>query len=177
MDYIWLSMTAVSLISAAGGFRRSAAEYLVRPATDLTEASISNLRSDVALNRSYACNTQFFSDSWRSNRALMGELPRICSWLKQQENLLRFLHPGDQYENLIPEPLVREAVARDLLKAVRGSALEYNKYLKESKALQVIDEKRDFEMLLEEFSPYLLATGLAIRVTKVTSEIRELKQP
>lgn len=174
-DYYWLGFTALSLISAASAQRQFIAENELQTSRLRVAGSLTDLRSFARAGQQYVCNTAWQAPTipdptaqqryesrgaactWFSGLAKQAARPEIS--LDATIGLLGQPRPPD-----VPASWNDETLAGVVTQAQRVAA-EYKQFTADS-------QKNELEKGMILMFPYLLAIALALRITKVTGELR-----
>ena len=174
-DYWWLAFLVLGLVGAAGDVRRARApdEVTTREARLTTSLSIARF----VVSGGYHCMHYVRSDFSPPNlEEIQAQRDRLCAWTREILNALPEAAPVevDDLELLsalsMPAisnaPLISEA--QDVEEAIEDLHAAADS-LNQARALL---EPTSWEQFWTFFYPPLLALALALRITKVTGEVR-----
>lgn len=176
VDYIWLGVTAIGILGTAGTLRRTAAPGFVRLATSRAEGAYEFARSTVqALSGSHIC---IVFDPAASPRLWMekekAEYEATCAFGKATLARIPETMPADgSFPDIGDPPRVSAPMLREFIGAMQRTTKAYAPH---RATLLAMRAEVDFSPLDEAvlfFSPLFVAVGLALRITKVTGELRE----
>jgi hypothetical protein len=181
VDYIWLGFAVLGLIGAAEQSRQTSAINLLNTATQRVQSRFERAEYWVKINNgsSYLCRkferSEFplpLEEFDRTQR----EFDSACEWFK---------HIGDQfpkaapspptvinYDDLPAEPRVQDKSLNQQMRVFKNAVLEYNQGVEEYRTLLDETKRSEAEGALIIIFPPLLAFALALRITKVTGEIK-----
>lgn len=180
VDYIWLGVGVLGILGSVEVPRTIVSHNLLAQAEFGMIWSASNLRITAGFGTSPAiCRTfvrsEFsppepeFSDSQR-------EYDAVCSWFKSVAKVLP-KEPANvtapiAMESFGPIPATSDSQLRwavaEFENAVRGA----NQQLAEIERLRAIGAQTEFESVLRILGPLLLTIAVALRITKVTGELK-----
>jgi hypothetical protein len=177
VDYIWLGAASIGLISLASDVRVSVANSWVEiersRAIGILE-SIDYLAKEP--ESSYFCMTFVRGDYSPENfDEVQNNYRMACEWRKELSAYFGSINKLDTpiiiFDDLPPvvfdDPTLNEAVVwlKDRLK-------EYEDQIKVLSMTEAAARKRSWESELGYYAPFLLCMALALRITKVTGEVR-----
>jgi hypothetical protein len=181
VDYFWLAFAALGLFGPAGQARQLVASNMISTSNWKTQISYMQVLSfvDEFSNEGPACRT--FVRSQHSPppdefQRTQKDFDSVCHWFRDVQRKLP--RPVDNRleevgpSNLPPEPAVSEADLRDMLRLFHTHLDVYNADAKEYASILQATKHSATEELLILTSPLLLSSALALRITKVTGEIR-----
>ena len=182
VDYIWLGFGALGLISAVAQVRTASASaqvgmYEQRAAIALE--SVKSLTQLYASEPGAICRTFVRSDlsppADEFQRA-QAEYNMTCAWAKQTTVALEHsttspLVPIDR-QALPPRPNVSDGALKDMFRGLDHQLAYFDQSMKEFEELRDSIKRTSTEEGLVYLGPFLLAVALAIRITKVTGEIK-----
>lgn len=178
VDYFWIAAALLGVIGSVGVARQAVAQNLLATASARLETFASGVESAVRFGTSGAICRRFVRTEFSPPP---GELDRIqrefdnqCAWFKDALEKLK-TSPLMKREILTlenlgnPPPKGGDAWA---LTSLRESLDRYNNAVANFKRLSEDTRRTELESLLTVVGPFLLAIALALRITKVSGEIR-----
>ena len=183
VDYVWLAVGALGLIGAVEGPRRSIAVTLANLAESRLTGSISTLNATAQFGVSPAtCRTFVRSDASppepefsRTQR----EYDQVCAWFKQVQprmpSRVTAVTGAVTISALALSPDVTNAGLIWQLERFRSDLLAVNQQIATLATLREAQKRGFFEDLMHYLGPMLLAVAIALRITKVTGEIKNEK--
>ena len=181
VDYFWLAFALIGLVGQVAESRRITAEGLRSMSEARVESNFRILRDrlDFYANSQAFCRQPVRTTSsppeQEFNRIKI-EFDRACEWAKEYaSNVPRTVQPPfaevawDEFPSAQNDP---NSVTKDSVDSIHQSVEEYNLLVREHSKLTASQGKSEFEKTLAMLSPVLLAVALALRITKVTGEIR-----
>jgi hypothetical protein len=183
VDYIWLSLAALGILGAAGQARQLFATNTVASSSQRTQISYMQLLSfvDQFSQEGAVCRTfvrSQFSPPPAEFLKAQKDYDLVCHWFRDVQTKLHRL--ADLYpdlnevdlKNLPSEPAVSETDLREILRGFHNQVDLYNGDAKEYGSIVRATRQSLAEQLLIFVSPLLLSFAIALRITKVTGEIR-----
>jgi hypothetical protein len=183
VDYIWLSLAALGIFGAAGQARQLVATNTGASSSQRTQIFYMQLLSfvDQYSHEGPVCRafvrSQFSPPPAQFQRA-QKDYDSVCHWFWDvQRKLPRLadLYPDFKEvdpKNLPSEPDVPETELREILRGFHNQVGLYNADAKECGSIVRATKQSSAEQLLVFTSPLLLSFAIALRITKVTGEIR-----
>jgi hypothetical protein len=183
VDYIWLRLAALRIFGAAGQARQLVATKTVASSSQRTQIPYMQLLSfvDQYSQEGPVCRTsvrsQFSPPSAQFQRA-QRDYDSVCRWFWDVQRKLPRL--ADLYpdlkevdpKNLASEPDVPETELRETLRGFHNQVSLYNTDAKEYGGIVRATKQSSADQLLVFLSPLLLSFAIALRITKVTGELR-----
>jgi hypothetical protein len=183
VDYIWLSLAALGVFGAVGQPRQLFATNTVASSSQRTQISYMQLLSfvDQYTQEGAVCRTfvrsQFSPPPAEFERA-QKDYDSVCHWSWDVQRKLPTL--VDVYpdlseadaKNLPSEPAVPEADLRDILRGFHKQVDLYNTDAREHRSIVRASKQSSPEQFLVFTAPLLLSFAIALRITKVTRELR-----
>lgn len=177
VDYIWVSVALLGLFAAVATTRKTTAEGLIYLAEGRVEAEKGFLRS--ALNAGAVCRTfsrtEFSPPEPEYNRLQKG-FEEQCHWFKQANEKLA--------ESLALKEVIRPEVLNvppprfgdDFpVTQFEQTLSRYNEAVVEFDSLNAATGSTDLERLLILFGPLFFAIAIALRLAKISGELRHEK--
>jgi len=181
VDYVWLSFAAVGLLSASSAVR----SYIVQQELSYSDTRVEHLynafRGTLELNardNGYVCRVSVkteLSPPEPEFSEIHNEFQRICEWLKQREASfdMRAPNAADEPSKWITiEPAVKSGSLQEVLKGLADQYSYYYEAVKTHRHLLSEIKPTDIETRLNLLAPWLLAFALALRIAKVSGELR-----
>jgi hypothetical protein len=179
VDYIWLGFAALGLIAAAAQVRELVATDQIDMFQQRANAGLSRLRGSATLLGSDSgpvCRTfvrSQYSPPQEEFDRIQQEYNRVCGWFKQIGSAIpRELPIPPKLTTLPSGP---DASINDLKNIIDSFYQQLEFYNQDVEAFSTVYNARKrsrLENLLVYLGPFLLAAALALRVTKVTGEIK-----
>lgn len=180
VDYIWLSLATIGIMSLVSEQRIQTAKYWVELDKNYTLAPLRAIDETFLSEstQSYICRKGIRTEFSPENFDEIEKLSELhCEWFKKARVLLDSKLKENDLPNIQIEdlPIVTfyEAPDIDNVNEIKKFINDYNELKKEYKTLQNLTEKSEFERILFYLAPFILLIGLALRITKVTAEIIE----
>ena len=174
IDYVWISFTAIGLIGATNNVKVALSKNQLLIASDRIPFQYKYVCSFLSPEGSKTVCREFVRGELSPSNfdSVVVDYDRTCQWSK---NLYRILTSIDttnyQQIDTTKIPLLETNDNKWFKGVILEGIREYNKLVKEQYDNQAeIDSGQQSELLF--FTPLLLILGLAIRITKVTGELR-----
>lgn len=184
VDYVWLGFAALGIFGAAGQARQLVANNMTSTLNQQAQISYMQLVSLVARysNEGAVCRTfvrSQYSPPPTEFERIQKDYDSVCHWLwdiqrkipSAADNFYNGIERVDP-RNLATEPTVPEKDLNEVLQAFHKQLHIYNEDAKGYADVVGATKHSPLENLLILTSPLLLTFALAIRITKVTGEIR-----
>jgi hypothetical protein len=175
VDYIWLGLTALSLLTASSEVRRLVATNLTPSEMIYHDSAYERLRYQANFMRSGAVCLEFGRSelSTPDFDESQAQFRKVCEYGRRLYASLPTKPPGELGELKLPvRPTVSDESLLNYYKWFDDTLSEYAQAEHQFRKLKAATEKTDTEEMLVFFAPIFLAVGLALRVTKVTGEIQ-----
>jgi hypothetical protein len=179
VDFCWLAFAVLGLIGAAEQARQAVAVSLVEIAEARTTVTYSPVRSlaDIYSREGPVCRTfvrsEYSPPPDEFNRA-QREYNIACEWFRKVA--LALPQQAEMHEItdeiLLPEPNITEDDLKSILREFRQQIAYHNERARQLSEVRSAAARSDTQQALIMISPLLLAIALALRITKVTGEIR-----
>jgi hypothetical protein len=182
VDYFWLSMAILGLLSAVGGSREIIAKTLLEYANARAYSSFSNLKRRAEFGSSSVYCREFIrgpgSPPVEEFNRRQSESIATCEWFKAVVFKLDALDPKqrtplDQVKDFGQFPLAEDKWPYD---SFAEGLRSYHESLSEVSNLTEASASSGFEQVIKLLGPLLLAVALALRITKVSAEVIIEKQ-
>jgi len=178
VDYVWLSLALLGVIGSVISARQEVARALISTAQSQLEASARLVEDRLAFGRGSAvCRVLVRSElspPAETFSRVQREYDELCSWFRTASERLKetaFRERGIlRLEDLgAPPPSGADQWAASSLE---DAIPEYNKAVTRLRKPSDAAQRSDIELFLAVVAPFLFAVALALRITKVTGEIR-----
>jgi hypothetical protein len=176
IDYIWLSVAALGLFSAAGEVRRLRAENLVAERRISATAAYGRFMDEARLLTSPAICRNFNQSEPvlpKKSAIIKAEYDNVCKYGHDLQAILPLTPPQDLAKLEWPD---RPFLADPMLIKIFSSLVRlWQNYSTHDEALNkalIASRRSNGEDAFIGLSPLLLAVALALRITKVSGEIR-----
>jgi hypothetical protein len=182
VDYIWLAFAALSLLGAASEVRRLIAGNLVELQRHRVISDYNFLRQQAEFGTGPVYCRKFIPSEFSPSN--LGELQRdydlACEYYKALYASLPQQNP-DKLEQVnilgaLKKPAVSNKGLREDFDRIDELISLYNRSQDELNKLTEAQQRSRYEVDFIVLSPLLLVFALALRITKVTGEIRLEKQ-
>lgn len=175
VDYMWLAVSAVGLLGTATDVRRMMASSQMGYANGYKASAYGLLLDEVGTLGSIAVCRPFTRSEWSPSNLdeIQREYDSVCDFGRQ----LRSGLPSEPPEKLDTAPFVkRPSVTDRMLKQIYSELdSEVGRYESVETAIAKTTAaagRSSGELTLSILSPLLLAIALALRITKVTGELK-----
>ena len=181
VDYLWLAVAAIGLVGASANIR----VYVAHKSLESSEVRIANyyglfryILETNARDNGYVCRVferGEYSPPEPEFSNAQKEFDRVCAWLKQKEKTMPkifALDGGGSDELGEISPMTTNVSLIDVLDGLED---QYSHYLEAKdiyKKLESEAKPTEIEISFSFLAPWLLAFALAIRIAKVSGELR-----
>lgn len=180
-EYIWLGVAALGLISVSAEVRSWMA---------VKETEITKIRAETrfALLRSYAGEREppnyicrefirtAYSPPPEVFEAAQREYDKYCEWnkefLKKIPEKLNGTLPDLKYSDYMPSGKPTDEIIEEYLSTIEKYFSQYVEYRKKHIKLEEASKRSYLESIVFYLSPILICFALALRITKITGEIK-----
>lgn len=177
VDYIWLAAASISIIAATAEVRKTTAAGYREIVQNHLKDDLNAVRSFAA---SYATGSTFCSPRTKAASsppnfdAIVAEQQASCAWFAGVHAFLGTIDPGHILtgDQLPAKPHYTLTDLKKIDAEFIEVGTQYNKTVMTKVNLESDAQRSHEEETLLMVAPYLLAIALALRVTKVTGEIR-----
>ncbi len=175
LDYVWLGIAALGLLGAASEVRRTAAADQLSNQRSILNWAYDDLRREVGFMSGAAVCRHFVRTDYSGADfdAMQREYDAVCEFAKQLSTRLPAEPPPDlEALRLGDRPKTTDVILRYVF---AGLDRESGSYLHARRALDqtvAASQRTVGEKTLGVLGPLLLAIALALRITKVSGEIR-----
>jgi hypothetical protein len=185
IDYVWLPLALLGLIGAVQLNRSEVASYYVSVwnvrATD-SLARMQHMAESYSRTESHLCQKGLRSDFSPPPDifdAIERDHTSTCDWFKllrsKLPKSLKDVPPGFEFGSLPVPPNLRSPAASGPAEAIDNLRNELTRYTEAETQTKVHQTEMEPPFLLrlaKYFGPFIIAIALALRITKVTGEIR-----
>ena len=180
VDYIWLAVGALGIFAALEKPRETVARNLQEAAEERLQFTYSRVKSALAFGLGPAVCTTFNSspmltESERAN--LQRGFDTACAWFKSANAV--FVQPMNTpskpiaLSDLPPKPTsVPPGAPQYAFQSLTQATEDFNSQLSAVERLKALRSRTELESVLAFLAPFLIAVALALRITKVTGELR-----
>lgn len=180
VDYFWVSLTALGLIGTVGQVRQTIAVVVAQRFDRLAPIVYDPARFYLdwyKVGNGPACRT-FVRSEWSPPKEqfdrIQKEYDSVCAWFKDTTAQIPVtvpIQPTD-LSSLLHEPVVTDVDLKRQLEEFRQALVKHNESagIRANIANDAARSDLDWTWLL--LSPFLIAVGVALRLTKVTGELR-----
>lgn len=179
IDYVWLAIAALGLLGAVSEVRRMVAQNQLGRQQSILTWAYEDLRREAEFMIGPAVCRQFVRSKYSRPDfdAIQQEYDAACQFARQMLTRLPSDPPPDlQGLRLADRPKVTDPVLQQVFE---GLSREVESYLRARRAMDqtiAATKRTPLEDTLALFGPLLLAVALALRMTKVSGEIRMSRQ-
>ncbi len=174
MDFVWLSVGALGVISATFQARK----FIAEGERNLTEQHLQawwRIALEDARSKVHLYGEMYNYDEWKYNRDEIPRYKAAAVWFRDEFTALQAGYRSDAWKKFLREkgPLARD----DPTWHEKTSAIDYLVIMDhDSTKLRALEEQlqpRNYEIIALVFGPWMLAVALAIRVTRVSADLRQ----
>ncbi len=173
MDYIWLGLATLSIVTASQKVRIVVYDNYQNRAESLTISSFSSLNNNVQF--SLPCKNFIKSEFSPENfDEIVAEYKRICTWNKGFESEIAALNPKEFPDVMFktPKAPIESVELNQYLEQLKKQIQEYEQYRTQMWEYKKQTEETALEQLLFFLLPVFLCAAIALRITKVTAELK-----
>jgi hypothetical protein len=183
IDYVWLGFASLSIISAVSDQSRLLASNTIGYASNYLISATDPFTSDIHFTRRLYCETP-----WQVTGEQAVILKNDCTWFEGLEKSIevidRLKTGGDEKKTIRAEnlaPLIQTFTLPQQAPAnLSQEIVDLNNYLDNAKketdnynhVRSTLEDKTELETAIALLLPYLVSIALALRVAKVTGELR-----
>jgi hypothetical protein len=183
MDYIWLGFGALGLLGAVAQVRMESASAqldMYEKRAIVAFDSVKSLVEVYASNPGPICRTfvrSEFSPPPDEFQRIQNEYNTACEWVKQVSEALKTHatsppRPIDRASPLPPRPQVSDGALKGMFRGLDRQLAYFDQNIQAFEALRQKSKRTPTEETFVYIGPFLLAIALAIRITKVTGELK-----
>jgi hypothetical protein len=178
VDYVWLLLALIGIIGAAGSVRQELARNLGDTARDRVDVGAASVKSALQFGRGPAICRTFIETDHSPPRVIVDDFTRgfdkECRWFRDAGERL----PTTPFAKLqmlrlqdfgASPPMVGDTWAIENLKT---SIDLYDAAVAKQADLSHAASRSNMEFALQVFAPTAIVVGLALRITKVSGEIK-----
>lgn len=176
IDYLWLFAALIGIISLASEQRIDTAKRWF----EIEEHRLKFLFSQIKYDLDPSIHSYFCTDSIRTEYSPdnFDEIERNrkleCKWMMDANKSISQYdvndHPAIDFENLPSRSF--KPMYPDIYEHLKQTINDYNKQRFILLDMKELSQKNNFEKSLFSLAPFLLLFALALRITKVTGELR-----
>jgi len=178
VDYIWLAVAALGLLSASSEARRLLATNLLENQKAFTATNYDFLRQQVQFGTGPAICRQFVRTQYSPDdlEEAQKEYDLACEFYKSLSasipaNVSEKFQPVEIPSNL-KKPSVKDKILLEDFNRLDRLFGEYNQSRRDLEELIASQSRSNLEVAAAILGPLLLAFALALRITKVTGELK-----
>lgn len=178
IDYIWLGTALLGVIGSVSVGRQAVAQGLLTTALTVVESSASEVETALHFGASGAICRRFVRSEFSPPQAefdrIQREFDAQCTWFTQAIERLNS-SPFPNRKPVSPEDLGGPPPKGGddwASTRVLGTIQRYNAAITQLKRLSEDARQTDLELMLTVVGPFLLVIALAMRIAKVSGEIR-----
>lgn len=182
VDYIWLSFATIGLVGASSQVRLMVASSELNFFNERAVSTYDSFHASIIHNASesgYVCR-KFIKSEYSPPEPeftnVQKEFDLTCTWFQTiakklptaplEQEQIHFIYLPDK------DPSIKNTSLLEVISDVHEELNNYNKVVKEAEELRSMNQQSYFEKTLTYLSPWLLAFALALRITKVTGELK-----
>jgi len=178
IDYIWLLLALLGIIGATGAARQAVARNWAIVAERGVENATRDIGERIEFGTSGAVCRKFERSTLSSPsprfESIQSQFDALCAWFREAKRHIPSGPVNERRPLTLSDfgPAPPQILDPWPVASLDTALIEYNKELAAYSIMSAAAERSGIEWLLALFGPSLLATGLALRITKVTAEIR-----
>ncbi|HEY5893202.1 MAG TPA: hypothetical protein VIT91_08235 [Chthoniobacterales bacterium] len=183
VDYVWIGVGALGLISTTADNRVLLATNSLDLATQRTTFALQYLRQSLVTDPPrYLCTKFVRSEFSPANfDGIQKQFDSACAWLKTAPKVLPDSdNPPFKPLNFADTNFPASVTDKTILDIVGGICMWFDEYENRRKALEKLQaqtKRREGEFIYRIMGPLLICIAIALRLTKVTGEIRLDRKP
>ena len=182
VDYIWLVLATIGILALFSEVRIHTAAYWIKMDKNYTLTPLRTI-DEIFLGKSaqsYICSKGIRTEYSPDNFDEIEKLSELhCKWFKKVRNLLDSKLKDNDLPSIqikdLPNVTFNETIHINNVNDIKEFITKYNHLKEEYLEVKELTKQSSFEKVLFYFAPFILLFGLALRITKVTAEIREEK--
>lgn len=179
VDYVWLAVGALGLVSAVQGPRELIIGNFLPSAENRLDSALLTLQSSVRFGHSELYCRKFGPIENTARRAelerIQSEYKATCEWFIEISSLfpkkVADLNGPISLDSLPKPPETNEEMLRTTIEQVAKEISRLNDEISILNRLKDESKRTLPEDIMKAFGPLLLALALALRITKVTGEV------
>jgi hypothetical protein len=178
VDYIWISLTAVGLVGTTRTVQKMISGNRLEDLSHQVAWSYDYFRRFISAdNSSLPCILSYGKESSRKKfDGILNEYKGTCDWQKEIYRITT--SDTSDFQEIDIEKFPKLSVSDSVMVKFKGFLLskitDYNKSVMERKRNKELTQQSSAENITNYFAPIFLIIGLALRITKVTWEFRQL---
>jgi hypothetical protein len=178
VDYIWLSMGFLGVFAGVASTRQTFAQFQVASSEAKLKTAAGWIQNRAQFGVSVAVCGEFirsvYSPPKEEFERIQREYDQLCKWFKAvNERLPREITKQEPLSMVdlggYDPPRIRDSYP---VESLQQAVNEFNLALALRDELRGLSRLNDFEFSLTVVGPFLIAIAIALRMTKVTGEIR-----
>ena len=177
VDYIWISFTVIGLVGATNNVTKEFSKNKIAVASSRKSFQYNFMLSFLDSEDSHIVCREFTRSEYspKDFDAVVDDFDRCCKWSKEVHKIVTSIDTlKNDFVDMSKIPYLQTVNNIWYKNTVLGNIEEYNKIVSEKiENENIIYETRNGSLLF--FTPLFLILGLAIRITKVTGELRNEK--
>jgi hypothetical protein len=175
VDYIWLTMAVLGLVAGVSEVRRMFAAAQIESQRSLMLSRYEDLRRAVQFLSGDAICRQFVKSEYSppNLESIQQEYNQVCDYARQLYAKMTPKPPEDlESIGITDRPSVAQRLLSDILNRLDDHAAWFLSAKSAYRHTVKAAERSALERTLMAMSPLLLAVALALRITKVTGELK-----
>ena len=182
VDYVWLPLALLGVIGGVGSVRQEIASGMASTAESRLQFAAREIEDRLAFGRGPAICRTFVRSEYSPPPEEFDRIQRAfdeeCKWFRAASERLQGT-PFSKQEILRLEDFGTPPSGGDKWAAssLQDALRRYNETVTKAKELSDAKRRSEIEFLLAIVGPFLLAIALALRITKVTGEIKLETRP
>lgn len=180
VDYIWVGLASLSIVSGAAEARKVMSGVLYDQTTARYIADVNYVRRETQRWRDVYCNAQRVRSELSPSNfdELVRQEKMACQWFQEALDYLKKrdtqFEKGD-FSISLPTYKVQDPYSLQGIHRVEDLVKEFVDFKNYQKSLAAAKDRTELELILLVFSPVMFAAAVALRLTKVTGEVRIAK--
>lgn len=176
IDYWWLGFASLSLFGAIYAQKQLFADGDINLSESRLNATISELKREISFQNHYVCDTHWLAPPYSipdpSSIVRYKTRDEACAWYKRLDESVSKAGLSDKEIIDISNHPIPEQISEWPDDNIKNAINEAKKELKSSDDTRLSYEKSNLYKYVLLLSPYLLAVALALRIAKVSGELR-----
>lgn len=178
VDYIWLGFASLSLIGAVTQDRRVEARAALEFSKPAFERAAFDVLDSAKFGREYYCERPFHRTEFSPSNFdwIVAQQALACAWYKNAVAVIateeKKPRPDMRSTLLHDNPHITDQIPRNDMKALYKLMAAADALEQKEDAWKAMADQTDFDAVVVRLSPIMLAFALALRITKVTGELR-----
>jgi len=179
VDYVWLSLALLGVIGGVGSARQAAALDRLEGATRIVGREAAGVEAAVKFGVSGAVCRAFerseYSPPEAEFQVLQRRFDELCAWFGDATKRTAMVLTQGTWpltiEQLGGRPAPIDPVDVWFIQQLQDQVSRFNSAKLVAQDLEIATQSDQVQIALQRLGPFLLALGLALRVTKVTGEV------